>query len=588
MLILLISFFAGVLTVLAPCVLPLLPIILWASLEDSKDKYRPYIIIFSLSISVILFSLLLKATTLFIGFNQSILTSFSGWIILFFGLITIFPNIWKKFSTKIGFAWKSNQWLGKSSTKSGFLWSVLIGFSLWPVFSSCSPTYAIILAVILPISFAFWFINLLAYVLWLAIVLLAIALLWQKFSSKLKWISDPKSMFKKVLWVIFLIVWLTILTGFDKKIEAHLIQKWFVWAGNFEQIFLDKIQDDISDLESNNYENEVETKKKTKNLDELDVAYFAWGCFWCIESIMDAHEWVETAISGYAWWIIENPTYRQVSAWNTGYREAVKVYFDSNIVSYRELTEIFFRQIDPTDDGWQFADRGFHYTTAIFYTDDYQKQIAEDIISKLNDSWEFDSQIVTKVIWYTTFTQAEEYHQNYSQKQSAHYKSYKAGSGRWWYIDDNEWLYESIFEEAEESLRWRLTPLQYEVTQNEATERPFDNEYWDNKEAWIYVDIIDWTPLFSSIDKYESGTGWPSFSKPLDENFIKEVEDNKLFTTRIEVRSMEADSHLWHVFEDGPKDDWGLRYCLNSASLEFISLDDLENKWYWEYKSLFE
>jgi len=583
MTILIVSFLAWVLTVLAPCVLPLLPIILWASVED---KYRPYIIIFSLSISIIIFSLLLKATTLLIWFDKSILTTFSWAIILFFWIITIFPDLWKKFSTKIWFAWKSNEWLWKSSQKSGFLGSILIWFSLWPVFSSCSPTYAIILAVILPVSFVFGLINLVAYVVWLAVVLLAIALLWQKFASKLRWISDPKSTFKKVLWVIFLIVWLAIITWFDKKIETSLIEKWFVWWGWFEQIFLDKVQNDIDNLESK--ELNMETKEIKKNINELDVAYFAWGCFWCIESIMDAQEWVGSAVSWYAWWKWENPTYEEVSKWNTWYREAVKVYYDSEIVSFKELTEIFFRQIDPTDEWGQFADRWFHYTTAIYYLDDKQKSIAEDVIKSLNESWEFDKEIATKVVAFTTFWEAEEYHQDYAQKQSLRYKTYKRWSGRAWYIDDNEDKYEKIFVKDMDMLKEKLTDLEFEVTQNNGTEKPFDNKYWDLKDDWIYVDIVDWTPLFSSLDKYDSGSGWPAFTRPIDDALLKEKEDRKLFSTRTEIRSKNADSHLWHVFTDWPEEEGGLRYCINSAALRFVPVVDLEEEWYEKYKVLFE
>lgn len=252
MTILFVSFLAWVLTVLAPCVLPLLPIILGSSVENPSEKYRPYIIIWSLSVSIILFSILLKATSLFLGFDTAILTSISGIIIIFFGIITLFPDLWKKFSTTIGFAGKSNQALWKSATKKWVWGSVLIGFSLGPVFSSCSPTYAIILAVILPVSFIFGFINLMAYVFGLAIVLLAIAVLGQKFVGKLKGLSDPTSKFKKILGLIFLIVWLAIITWFDKKIESQLIQKWFIGGGGIEQRFLDVIQDDVREIEDRN------------------------------------------------------------------------------------------------------------------------------------------------------------------------------------------------------------------------------------------------------------------------------------------------------------------------------------------------
>lgn len=583
--ILIISFFAGILTVLAPCVLPLLPIILGSSLHE--DKSRPYIIILALSFSIIVFSLLLKATTFFIWFDKSILTSISWTIILFFWIITIFPNLWKNISSKIWFDSKSNQILWESWKKSWILWTILVWLSLWPVFSSCSPTYAIILAVIIPISFWFWLLNLFAYVLWLWVILLAIALLWQRFTKKLRWISSPNSVFKKSLWVIFLIIGLSIITWFDKKIEASLIQRWFIWAWFVEQNFLDKIQNDIDNLDAK--KTNMETKKIEIDMNNLETAYFAWGCFWCIESIMDGQTWVSEAISWYAWWTEKNPSYNEVSSWKTWYREAVKVLFDPKIISYKELVETFFRQIDPTDEWWQFADRWFHYTTAIYFTNEEQKNIVEDIIKKLDISWEFDKKIVTKIENFTTFYEAEEYHQNYAEKQSLRYKSYKIWSGRAWYIEENKDKYEELFSDTNTmNLKDKLTPLQYKVTQMWWTEMAFENEYWDNKEDWIYVDIIDWTPLFSSTNKFDSWTGWPSFTKSIDDALLEEKEDDSLYMSRTEVRSQTSNSHLGHVFNDWPEEDGWFRYCINSAALRFIPLSEMKENWYDKYLKLFE
>ncbi len=241
MLLILVSFMAWVLTILAPCVLPLLPIILWSSIEDSEDKSRPYIIIASLSLSIIIFSLLLKATTLFIWVDPIIWKLFSWVILILFWIITIFPNLWKDITTKFWFSDKSNNNLQESSNKKWLLWSILVWFSLWPVFSSCSPTYAVILAVILPLSFFAWIINLLAYVLWLAIMLLLISLLWQKIVRKMKWVSSSNWIFKKVLWIIFLIVWISIIMGYDKILEAKILESWYFQSlGNIESKILDK------------------------------------------------------------------------------------------------------------------------------------------------------------------------------------------------------------------------------------------------------------------------------------------------------------------------------------------------------------
>lgn len=238
---LIVSFFAGVLTILSPCVLPLLPVILGASIEDTKNRIRPYIIILALAISIIIFSLALKATTLFITIDPIVWKLFSWILIMAFWVISLFPNVWKNLSTKLGFSNSSNKLLWKSAQKKWHLWSIMVWVSLGPVFSSCSPTYAIILAVILPASFMTWISNLIAYVIWLSIVLLLITLLGQKFISKVKWISSPKSKFKKVLWVLFLFLGFAIIMWWDKDLESAVINAGFFDITNFEQSILDKV-----------------------------------------------------------------------------------------------------------------------------------------------------------------------------------------------------------------------------------------------------------------------------------------------------------------------------------------------------------
>jgi len=241
MTLLIVSFFAGILTILAPCVLPLLPVILGSSVWDSKDKSKPYIIIASLSVSIIIFTMLLQATTVLSGIDTKTLTKFSGVIIIFFWIITIFPSLWKKITTKLWLSDGSNKLLGKASQKEGKAWAIFMWMALGPVFTSCSPTYGIILSIIIAWNYTSWLINLVSYTLWLAVILLAIALLWQKFVAKLKFASDPDGKFKKILWVLFLVVWLAILTWFDKEIEAYLIWElgWF-WALDFEESIIDK------------------------------------------------------------------------------------------------------------------------------------------------------------------------------------------------------------------------------------------------------------------------------------------------------------------------------------------------------------
>ncbi len=238
--ILFVSFFAWILTILAPCILPLLPIILAWSLENNSKKW-PFVIILSLAFSIVFFSIFLKATTLFISIPNSFWAMFSGWIIIWLWIITIFPNLWKNISMKFWFDSKSNQLLNNSTHYNWFKKDILIWFSLWPVFSSCSPTYALILAIILPASFLFWIINLIFYALGLSLMLIIISIFWQKAVIKLKILANPKSNFKKVLWIIFLIVGITIFTWYDKKIEWYLIENWYyIDISEFEWNILNK------------------------------------------------------------------------------------------------------------------------------------------------------------------------------------------------------------------------------------------------------------------------------------------------------------------------------------------------------------
>lgn len=331
----------------------------------------------------------------------------------------------------------------------------------------------------------------------------------------------------------------------------------------------------------------------------LKSAYFAWGCFWCMEWIFEAQEWVKEAITWYAWWTKETAKYDIVSTWTTKHRETVKVIYDPDKISYEKLVKLFWTQIDPTDPDGQFADKWFQYTTAIFYSNDKEKAIAMKEKEELENSKKFEKKIATQIIPFTTFFDAEEYHQDYYKKSSLRYNLYKKWSWREWFIENN-WEKDIEKLNSEKTQSWNnlvpnkqdmiknLTPLQYDVTQNGWTEKPFKNEYWDNHEEWIYVDIVDWTPLFSSLDKYDSWTGWPSFTKPISLENIIEEEDNTLFSTRTEVRSKKADSHLGHVFNDWPEDKWWLRFCMNSASLRFVPLEDLEKEGYGEYIKLFK
>lgn len=312
------------------------------------------------------------------------------------------------------------------------------------------------------------------------------------------------------------------------------------------------------------------------------LATFAGGCFWCMVSPFDEQPGIKEVISGYTGGHTENPTYEEVCSDTTGHYEAVQIVFDPAVFSYKKLLELFWQQIDPTDAGGQFNDRGLSYRTAIFYHDGEQKELAEASKAELEASGRFQKPIVTAILPAGPFYPAEEKHQHYYKKNSFHYNLYKEGSGRAKFIREN-WKNRK----TDEQLREELTPLQYEVTKNNATEPPFHNEYWDHTEEGIYVDIISGEPLFSSTDKYDAGCGWPSFTKPLRRIELEEKLDTSHGMRRIEVRAKASDSHLGHVFDDGPGPDRA-RYCINSAALRFVPKNKLEEEGYGEFKSLFE
>ncbi|HHX77953.1 MAG TPA: peptide-methionine (S)-S-oxide reductase MsrA, partial [Firmicutes bacterium] len=306
------------------------------------------------------------------------------------------------------------------------------------------------------------------------------------------------------------------------------------------------------------------------------------GCFWCMVGPFTRIPGVLQVVSGYTGGTKPNPTYEEVCTGETGHREAVQVTYDGEKLDYNDLLAVFWRQIDPTDSGGQFYDRGKPYRTAIFYHDEEQKKKAEKSRDILAKSKVFNRPIVTEILPAGEFYPAEAYHQDFYRKNPDKYCRYRENSGRDRFLAEH-WQEKKSFDARIKA----LTPLQYHVTQENGTEPPFDNEFYNHKEEGIYVDIVSGEPLFSSRDKFDSHSGWPSFSSPLEPDKIVEKLDLSVLPGRIEVRSKKADSHLGHVFPDGPGPE-GLRYCINSAALRFIPKENLEKEGYGKYKRLFE
>ena len=344
-----------------------------------------------------------------------------------------------------------------------------------------------------------------------------------------------------------------------------------------------------------------------RNPANMKEIIFAGGCFWCTEAYMQETAGVTSAVSVYIGGSEETATYKQVSSKNTNHREAVKVDYDVSEITLPELLEVYWSHIDPTDAGGQFADRGPQYETAIYYYTEDQREIIEASKKALEESGLFDEPTATEILPYVPYYVAEEYHQDYYQKASGHYERYKKASGRAGFIEDN-WAKEAalqFFNEQEnqqstegkyQEREWTQAEIEaaqaelpadvYHVVVEEGTERAYQNAYWDNKEAGIYVDVITGKPLYSSTHKYDSGTGWPSFYQGIDENDLVLVADYKLAVPRVEVRSQSG--HLGHVFDDGPAQYGGKRHCINSLALNFIPKEEMEVLGYGEYTYLFE
>lgn len=353
----------------------------------------------------------------------------------------------------------------------------------------------------------------------------------------------------------------------------------------------------------------------------LEVATFAGGCFWCVEAAFETVPGVSEVISGYTGGKEVSPTYKQVASGSTGHTEAVQVFYDDAMITYEGLLETLWRTANPTDINGQYVDRGQQYRPEIFFHNEAQKVAAETSKMKLNDSNRYDDPVLIAITPASDFYAAEDYHQDYYKTNPVRYKFYTRNSGRYQFIDSvwpegrevdySQYLPANTSDKMNEEamsmnteteqanmnvafnadtfvkpsakeLKNMLSAVEYKVTQKDGTERAFSHSLNDEKRAGLYVDIVSGEPLFSSTDKFDSKTGWPSFIRPIDNNAVVEKDDRSLFGLRIEIRSAVADSHLGHVFTDGPAPT-GLRYCMNGASMRFIPAENMVEAGYGAY-----
>lgn len=355
----------------------------------------------------------------------------------------------------------------------------------------------------------------------------------------------------------------------NKELEAEKVFLGRLEVENIKKFFKSK-GESMDEKTVKDILNNSDEVNKEKDIKEI---YLAGGCFWGVEAYFERIEGVIDSESGYANGSFANPTYEDLIYRNSGHAETVKITYDANKISLLTILQHYFRIIDPTSLNKQGGDVGIQYRTGIFYENEDDKELALKAIEA--EQKKYDKKIVVEVLPLQRFDKAEEYHQDYLQKNPRGYCHIDLSKADEPIIDAFKHK-----KPDDDELKNKLTKLQYEVTQNSLTEYAFQNEYHAKKDKGIYVDITTGEPLFLSSDKYDSGCGWPSFTKPINSEVINYQEDNSHNMKRVEVKSRAGNAHLGHVFEDGPRDKGGLRYCINSASLRFISYDDMEKEGY--------
>ncbi|MFM1515712.1 peptide-methionine (R)-S-oxide reductase MsrB [Helcococcus ovis] len=318
---------------------------------------------------------------------------------------------------------------------------------------------------------------------------------------------------------------------------------------------------------------EINVKENEKEI------YLAGGCFWGTQAYFDMIDGVIATEVGYANGITENPTYKQVCTGATGFAETTKIIYNPLKINLYQLLEQFFRTINPTSLNKQGGDIGTQYRTGVYSLNNEDRQTVREFFELVKNNYDKEIVVENKII--ENYYIAEEYHQKYLEKNPGGYCHVDLS------LSSDDLKYTKYVKPSDEELKIKLTEKQYQITQNADTEMPYSSEYEDNYEKGLYVDIVTGQPLFASTDKFDSGCGWPSFSRPI-EDAVNYYEDNKLNRKRIEVKSKSGDTHLGHVFNDGPKELGGLRYCINGDSLKFIPYDEMDEKGYSEYKKYVE